>query len=167
MTPFNGFEEILMAVIRGTSHADDIDNYGRQRKTDEQRFDEAMIAIFGSQYEPRFKDTADVSTKNLLQIEHLVKSGHKFRAAVREVMRDKLPESDGSKADRLKQDAVLDRLAGQVRKHFEAYEQHYKEFLDIGEQPKMKKSSLDSLLKEEENARENIFKALREAGWDI
>ena len=65
---FNGFEEILMHVIEETVHDLDMGRGGRPHKSKEERFDDAMSAIFGDQYEYRFQRTSNFYASELLAI---------------------------------------------------------------------------------------------------
>jgi hypothetical protein len=169
MVPFNGFEQILMAVIKETHHFDDrnTDPDIKIRQSDEQRFDNAMHAIFGDYYVPRFKDAADFTSSELMQIRKLIEDGKKFRASIRKVMQPHLPSIDGSKADKSKYNEGLERLVQQARKHFKHHKIHYEEFLPIDPYDEMEKSSYLGYESDAHAQREKIFHALREAGWNI
>ena len=107
MLQFNGFEQILMAVIRSTHHYDDRDSQGRIKMSDAKRFNEAMSAIFGKHYEAQFLETSSLSAEELIAIHCLVKKGKAFRTAVRMVVEDRLPPKGKSKIDRLVWDKAL------------------------------------------------------------
>jgi len=169
MVPFNGFEQILMAVIKETQHYDDrhTDPDIKIKKSNEERFDNAMHAIFGDYYDPRFKDSADFTFTELMQVRKLTEAGENFRASVRKVMEPHLPAIDSSKADKSKYNEELERLVQQARKHFKHHEIHYEEFLPIDPNDDTEKSSYLGYESDAHAQREKIFQALREAGWNI
>lgn len=171
MIPFNGFEEILMHVIKETVHDYDMDRDGKPIKSKEERFDDAMSAIFGKQYERRFIQTSDFFASELIAIKELQKQGCQLRGTVAEIAKYRLPEIRNDKQGNQKEDdkreyeAELTRLEGQVKKHFKRQEKHYKEIDDIESEHAF--FSEKELLAEDIAQRENIFKALRAAGWSI
>ena len=171
MQMFNGFEQILMHVIEETLHTNDLDRSGKKPyKSKEERFDDAMAAIFGKKYERRYKKTADFYASELMEIKNLEKRGMSRRQAVAEVGHYMLPEiKEGNSADKREYEAKLTTLENQVKKHFGREKHHYDEFVPMeGKIPNEASSEATKEIFEiEKRQRENIFQALRAAGWSI
>ncbi len=160
---FECFEEILMAVIKNTLHNDDMCDktspFVRMRKSDEERFDDAMVAIFGKQYERQFKKTNALSTTELLAIKRKIDEGETVRSAVKNIVHGRQNREIGT------QSASLNVFYDQARKHFERNEDHYKNPTHPNNLTPLEEGSLFST--ERIKAREEIFKTLRSAGWMI
>lgn len=151
-----------MALIRTTAHSD-------ERMTEEMRFDNAMVAIFGDFYSPTFiKNPDEISLWEINHVITLQQQGKSLNAAIREVLgrRFKAPANDAEKRE---QDARMTLLADRMRKHIQRHEQHHTKTLQpdshdsILLSPYLSAEDKASLIKQ----REDIFAALRAAGWEI
>lgn len=136
--------------------------------SDEQRFDNAMRAIFGDYYEePRFKETSDLSAGELIKIKNLKENGYSLPAAVKVFVGDRLPKENFSKADKKKIESALQRYVEQVKKHFKRNKGHYEEFIPVEGYADIESSPYRDASDDAQEKREKIFAALRDAGWDI
>lgn len=162
MPMFNGFEHILMAVIKESAHSDD-------RVSDEERYDNAMKAMFGDFYEPTYTKTPTmISHAEIKCILYLQKSGLSLQAAIKKVVstRMKKPAND---AEKERYNEKLTILTDRIRKHIQRNKTHYDEFIapdsDDGlmNSPYLTDKEKIEIIEE----REAIFKAMREAGWPI
>ena len=170
MRPFVGFEEILMHVIEETFHTEDLHRDGKLYKSKEERFDDAMTSIFGDQYERRYRQTSRLHASQLTALYKLKEQGHKLRTAIAQIAKDELPDvridkkGQANTADKNAYEAELTRLEDQVKKHFKRQKEHY---IEITDQSLEESLAFEGALQEEKDQLKNIFKALRQAGWDI
>jgi hypothetical protein len=159
---FNGLEQILMAVIKATSHSNDL-------ISDERRFDNAMRALFGEFYSLTYrKNPAQVSQREINTIVGLRNSGLSLQSAIRQVVskRFKKPLNE---ADKRSYEGELTPIIDRIRKHIERNESHYEQFITSDSDDDLLKSPYHE---EEEKSeyiekRKSIFKALRDADWPI
>ncbi|HCK32814.1 MAG: hypothetical protein CMH32_06370 [Micavibrio sp.] len=165
MIGFNGFEEILMAVIKGTVHSVNQDRLTNATDTitDGERFNNAMKAILGDNYEPHYMRTADLSEQELISIKKLNNDGKSLRSSVKEVVATKLIIRDGNTDDL--DDTELKRYVDQAQKHFKKFSDHYEETMPT--ENKIEHSAFKNIVEEQAREREEIFDALKKAGWDI
>lgn len=159
---FNGLEQILMAVIKVTAHSDN-------SVSDEQRFDNAMKALFGEFYSLTYtKNPAQISHEEINSIIGLQKSGLSLQSAIREVASKRL-KNPANDADKRSYEANLTVLIDRIRKHIQRNKPHYEQFIT----PDSNDDLLTSPYHEEKEKaeyieeRKAIFKALRDADWPI
>lgn len=162
MISFDGFEHVLMSVIRQTAHED-------VHLTDEQRFDAAMLSIFGKQYKKWHEDTpADFNIGEVIAVQNLIAFSKLSRRDA--VWRVKgLGERPKDPATRREFNAELTRLCDQIRHATERKSDFYKNFSSVDSDWDLEPNQYEG--REEMNIRRekrnSIFAALRNAGWSI
>jgi len=161
MLNYDGFEHILMAVIRSTKNEN-------EHLTDEQRFDNAMHAIFGKYYEKwHFKITSEFTVDEVLSIHNLRAGGLELKEAVRRVKG--FAERPKNKAERADFDAALENLAGRVGKALLRKKELYKSFSSVDSDWDLQPNEYEGpeVMNKRKEKRKAIFKALRDAGWPV
>jgi hypothetical protein len=161
MLSYDGFENILMAVIRSTANEN-------EHLTDEERFDNAMYAIFGHYYEKWHDDApSEFTIGEVLSIHNLRAEGLTWAEAVRRVKG--FGERPENKVERAEFDAELETLAGRVKKALLRKKEFYKSFSAVDSDWDLEPNKYEGpdVMHERQEKRKSIFKALRDAGWPV
>jgi len=160
MKEFEGFEEILMAVIENTAHAKNYSN--------EKRMDMAMKALFGKNYklfDPQLP--AGLEEYDIRKILKQTKEGKSMEGEIKQALKNQFKtvnaKDRGEKAARKAGDErLLKAKVEAVKKHIKRNKMYY-----AWTEP----SAFDFLTSEEkekiQTKRDALFKALRNAGWPI
>lgn len=158
MKEFNGFEEILMAVIKNTAHA--------KGHSDEKRFDEAMKALFGKNYKvyaPQLN--AGISDADIRKILKKEAGGESLEGAIKQVLKDQItskPIKDvvEREAQRARDEKLYKAKLEAVKKHINRHRTYY-----AWSEPVDFETTEEESVKEKQKT--GIFEALRNAGWPI
>jgi hypothetical protein len=161
MITFDGFEHILMAVIRRTAHEN-------KHLTDEQRFDSAMSAIFGEQYEKWHEDPpAGFNIGEVIAVQNLMASPKMTWVKAVRMVKGFGPKSKDPEKRKL--DGEVTRLADQIKKATKRKAAFYKNFSSIDSDWDLEPNQYED--KDEMRIRlqnrNAIFAALRNAGWPV
>lgn len=161
MLSYDGFENILMAVIRSTANEN-------EHLTDEERFDNAMYAIFGDYYEKWHNKTpSEFTVGEVLSVQNLRAEGIKVKEAVRRVKG--FGERPESKVERAEFDAELETLTGRVKMALARNKEFYKSFSAVDSDWDLEPNEYEGpeVMNKRKEKRKAIFKALRDAGWPV
>ena len=98
MIPFNGLEQVLMAVINNTIHSDDqnrTSNLQTLIQTPEKRFNNVMLALFGRDYyEPIKKSPSGFSREEMFWIYKQTQNGSTLAKAIQDVIQQRTPTDE-------------------------------------------------------------------------
>ncbi|MCB9978568.1 MAG: hypothetical protein H6862_03040 [Rhodospirillales bacterium] len=158
---FNGFEQILMYVIRNSGHSD-------ETLSDEKRFDNAMKALFGDYYTDRHIDPpSDYSYDEMLEIQRRKKNGMPLLKAIRLVTGREFKRMKAHQDSESNGKALHRAHIEKVKKHLLRFKNHYDNYIpadsnqDIEANTYMSENEMSQALRK----REDIFQALYKAGW--
>ena len=158
---FNGFEQILMAVIEQTAHTD-------ENLTDEQRFDNALIALFGKRDQEKIykKMPAEISLSEMLKIVRLCEEGMQKKDAMRNILMPRLKNDKTLKNEEeqiTKFELLYERITTELKRHYNYYKYYdaANRYADVEQSPYYSDSEKKELIEQ----RKQIFDAIRNAGW--
>lgn len=168
-----GFEEIIRAIIKNSAHAKNKNTGIEDIYTDEERYQAVMKAIFGKYHDE--KETKIPNGYNHSDIEEILlnqKQGKKLSDCISETVKKRHPEIEEKleRSERVAKTTIRDRL---IKSDYDAIQKHIQRHKNEYYWCNPKKFDLERYLpdadevKEREQKIENIFSALREAGWPV
>lgn len=176
MTLFNGLEEILKCVIENTAYLSK--NGEDQNISDEQRYDNAMKALFGDAYtDESLKPPTGFSFADMLWIHNQRCDGHSFEGAIKQLVAGRLkkPVKPLKRDEKIQEsyDKAMNRYEKDQEVFFERIKIHFRRNKNFYERMRSSsvKGDVSAFLEESldglEREKQTIFEAMRKAGWPI
>ncbi len=163
MSLFTGFEEILKCVIENTAFEDD-----KKEKSDEERFHDALKAIFGNFERGRYvRPPAEYEFADMVLLHQHVLSGDGIETFARKIAVRTLPQPETgymSKSSNYKKQ--IDAEVEKIKKHYGRYKWFYER--EYGAKTSSdKKEDISDYTDFSDDQKEKIIQTLRESGWPI